>query len=69
MDPEAALKKARAAVERYLERAANDDTRRALDAAELVDAFESLDGWLSMGGYLPIAWSKVDSKKAQRPTV
>jgi hypothetical protein len=69
MDPEAALKRARAAIERYTARAENDDTRRALDAAELVDAFESLDGWLSMGGYLPIAWSKVDSEKAKRPTV
>lgn len=56
MDPNKALKKARAALAKV--RAWQDEEgETSPEAAEdLVDAFEALDGWLSKGGFLPQAW-------------
>jgi len=65
MDPEQALRDARAAL--AMIRSETTDTQGIAEATdELADAFEALDGWLSKGGFLPIAWSKVDQKLSTR---
>lgn len=64
MDPNEALKRARAALARL--RAADECAvvglglgRCVAEAAdELADAFEALDGWLSTGGFLPAPWAR-----------
>lgn len=53
MDPNQALKNARASVARIDE----SITPSEEDVAALADAFEALDGWLSGGGFLPTEWS------------
>lgn len=62
MDPNEALKLARAAVQDYR------DNHPANDAADaLAEAFEALDGWLSKGGFLPAAWAKRDTVPVDDP--
>jgi hypothetical protein len=54
MDPDQALKNARAA----LASVRNDEDDQSDFAMDLADAFDALDGWLSKGGYLPQPWSE-----------
>ena len=53
MDPNEALKNARAALAMIRARPISTE-----DGAyeQFTDAFEALDGWLSKGGFLPDAW-------------
>jgi hypothetical protein len=56
MDPEQALRDARAALRMI--RSGQADTQGMAEATEeLANAFEDLDGWLSKGGFLPKAWN------------
>jgi hypothetical protein len=56
MDPEQALKDARAVCREWL---ADDDKGDVFDKMQrLVDAFEAIDQWLAKGGALPRAWGR-----------
>jgi hypothetical protein len=55
VDPDEALKNARAAIAQIRNA---DEGRVAIEGGEiLADAFEALDGWLSKGGFLPKDWT------------
>jgi hypothetical protein len=58
MDPNEALKNARAALVRFRRAPSPSlDACTALDAADdLADAFQALDTWLTYGGFLPDEW-------------
>lgn len=65
MDPNEALKNARAALAALRTRlddgeepTSDTDAEVADHAGDLADAFEALDGWLSKGGFLPAAWQR-----------
>jgi hypothetical protein len=62
MDPDEALKKARAALKAFHD--APDAERSMIAGADLADAFEALDGWLSKGGFLPRDWQREYQRKA-----
>ena len=54
MDPDQALKNARAALARVREAKESREVSEAAD--ELADAFEALDGWLTSAGFAPKDW-------------
>jgi hypothetical protein len=57
MDPNEALRNARAAMKRLREEDERDEDHPAEDATdELTNAFEALDGWLTKGDFLPADW-------------
>jgi hypothetical protein len=56
MDPEQALRDARAACEHWAHGERGDYDLVAFD--NLVNAFEALDQWLSNGGFLPRDWQR-----------
>jgi hypothetical protein len=56
MDPDQALKDARAACEHWAHGERGDHDLVAFD--DLVNAFEALDQWLRSGGFLPKDWQK-----------
>ena len=53
MDPDEALKTARAAATYILSNGGHHE-----QCEELAEAFEALDGWLSKGGFLPKDWQQ-----------
>lgn len=54
MDPDKALRNARAAAYEIMRDSLPAPTQ---EAADLCEAFEALDGWLRAGGFLPAAWA------------
>jgi len=64
MDPNEALRRARAALARIDE----SITPTEGDIGDLANAFEALDGWLTGGGFLPDAWKAPHAPYRRRPT-
>ena len=58
MDPDQALKDARAACKHWAEGERGDYDLVAVD--EFGNAFEALDQWISRGGFLPRDWRRSD---------
>lgn len=60
MDPDEALKNARAALAAYRKAQDNESESAIVEEAsdELADAFEALDGWLSKKGFPPRDWDR-----------
>jgi hypothetical protein len=54
MDPDAALKQARACAEDYDTETGNPAYEAAIEALE---AYRALDDWITDGGFLPKAWA------------
>ena len=69
MDPDEALKNARAALLSL--RAGESDSEAPCNSPscdDLADAFEALDGWLSKGGFLPCDWAEQSAKPSGAAT-
>lgn len=69
MDPNEALKNARAALKSFRAAEESDDSDEShsqalIDAGEdLASAFEALDEWLMKGGFLPEWWAKAAQER------